>query len=85
MGLLEVMLYLGPNAICKLKAYLLAINVEKNEGRREKSSGRMTGTETDVSHSKMRAVVPAKGTVRHFLLKIAGETYRQFHDPFSIV
>lgn len=70
MGLREVMPYLVPNAISNLNAYLLAINVEKNDGRREKSSGRMIGTETEVSHSKMRVVIPAKSNCQSFLCEV---------------
>ena len=60
MGFRTVMLYFGPNQICKLNAYLLATNGEKNEGRWEKSSGRTTGSETEVTASKIGAAASAR-------------------------
>jgi hypothetical protein len=59
MCLPEDRLYFGPSAICNSRTYLLATNVEKNEGSREKQTGRMMGIDTDVSHSKRVVVVPA--------------------------
>ena len=54
------MLFFGPNKTCKLNAYLLATNGEKNEGRWEKSSGRTTGSETEVTASKIGAAASAR-------------------------
>lgn len=61
------------------------ISVEKNEGRRENVSGRMTGTKASVSHSKVRDVASAVVNCKpHVVEEVSScATYKLFLGSFS--